>query len=509
MSSASSSRALSFSPTSAVRNSSRRWMEGGTTPDLHNNNGKKTTTTVSINHDALDKFSNEITQSILANQSLEVTEWDADGWHYTGANYQKQKGATFDGDERYRELMRMERVALYILTLDAINFCFWPLSSSDEIEKKSDNITRCAKNGLEYEHLAIALRKVAEADDGVTDQVDGDGRVESRGTSIILSSSSYALSPVNLSTLTPAKLHSMLQPHFPPSSTLNENDSDPDNVVLVQYELPNMKVRCQLLNELGKGLLEKHGGSALHMIAKAKQSADALVGIMLDTFPGFRDFVDTDAEWGNGTSTTTKSTHRCEWESAKTSPSSVIHFYKRAQIAIADIWAALGRHHDDCKNSSSSTTTLVMKHDANHLQICCQFSDVDLITTFPDYRVPQILRHVDVLQYETLLAKLVDDKVELDKSGIDEVSIRAGTVVAVEEIVQRVKKNIIVSRSSVATTTAAGCIINSGERSQGDLQRLADDVSAVTVDWYLWQKGEKLDRLNMLGPHHRVRTTYY
>ena len=43
-------------------------MEGGTL------------TTVSINITALEKFSNEIIQSILSNKSLEVTEWDADGW---------------------------------------------------------------------------------------------------------------------------------------------------------------------------------------------------------------------------------------------------------------------------------------------------------------------------------------------------------------------------------------------------------------------------------------------
>mmetsp|Transcript_3939 Transcript_3939/g.7037 ORF Transcript_3939/g.7037 Transcript_3939/m.7037 type:complete len:101 (-) Transcript_3939:239-541(-) len=99
------------------------------------------------------------------------------------------------------------------------------------------------------------------------------------------------------------------------------------------------------------------------MIAKAINSADALVGIMLDTFPGFRDYVDTN-EWTAPTSPT------CEWESAKSSPS-VIHFYRRAQIATADIWAALGRHHG---NSSSSTLCT-----DDNLRVC-QFNDMDLVT---------------------------------------------------------------------------------------------------------------------------------
>ena len=460
----SSARSLhhKFSPTAAVRNSSRRWIDAPLQDDRK--------TTVSINHDALDKFASEITQSILANQSLEVTEWDTDGWHYTGTNYKKG-----ECDDNYCELMRMERVALYVLTLDAINFCFWPLSS---VTEKSD--TSNAKNGLEYEHLAVAIRKVAEEDDEEMIQVDEDGRVDN-ATIIIRAASSYALSPANLAALTPTKLQSMFQPHFPPSSLLQEKDSDEDTSLTI-YELPNIEVRCQLLNELGTGLLEHHNGSALHMIAKANNSADALVGIMLDTFPGFRDYVDTN-EW------TAPQSPTCEWESAKSSPS-VIHFYKRAQIATADIWAALGRHHGSSSSSALGTNV--------NLRIC-QFNDMDLVTTFPDYRVPQILRHVDVLQYESSLAKLVDGQVELEKGGIDEVSIRAGTVVAVEEIVQKVKEEII-------SSVAAG---GDSERSENDLRKLADDVSAVTIDWYLWQKGEKLDRLNLLGSHHRVRTTFY
>ncbi|EED94810.1 predicted protein [Thalassiosira pseudonana CCMP1335] len=284
----------------------------------------------------------------------------------------------------------MERVALYILTMDAINFCFWPVSEAKDA-------TNSVKNGLEYEHLAIGLRKLAELDDG--------------------------------------------------NSQVNVKTSESG-----VYELPDMQIRCQLLNELGKGLLEQHGGSALQMISKANQSADALVRIIMDTFPGFRDYVDTDASG--------------EWETVKASLTA-IHLHKRAQIATADIWAALGR----CNDQSVQTTNTTNPEHAK-LFTCCHFTDMDAVTTFPDYRVPQILRHVAVLRYGSQLANLIDNQLELEKSGMDEVSIRASTVVAVEEL-------------------------------------LSDDVSAVTIDWYLWQKGERLDRANQLEPHHRVRTTFY
>jgi len=435
----------SFSPTSAVRKTCHQWISSNKS-------------TVSIKNASLTKFANEITKSILSNKSLEVTEWDADNWHYTGVNYQKKN---FDNDEYY-ELMRMERVALYILTLDAINFCFWPISTTI-----SDN-NHIIKNGLEYEHLAIALRKIAEEDDDCQQEERSDGSCSI--PFFIHAAKSYALCPTNLAALTPSKLHTMIQPHLPPSS--QEDD------VLIEYELPNIEVRCKLLNELGNGLIEKHNGSALRMISKAYNSADLLVGIILETFPGFRDCV----LWDNTTSTS----ESCDWELSKTHPS-VVHFYKRAQIAVSDIWAALGKG----KSSSRSENTPAS------LQIC-QFNDMQKVTTFPDYRVPQILRHVGCLEYNSSLSKMVDEQVEIQKSSIDEVSIRAGTVIAVEEIVKKVKE--IISSSETETD---------GNKSQNELQVLADDVSAVTIDWYLWQQGEKLDRMGKLGPHHRTRTTFY
>ena len=467
-----------FSPTSAVRNSSCQWMEGNKT-------------TVSINNTALDKFSNTITQTILSNKSLEVTEWDTDGWHYTGSNYyQRKKGGDAEvvqNNATHHELMRMERVALYILTLDAINFCFWPTQNRSDDD--NDGILR--RNGLEYEHLAIALRKVSEVDDDnelqdTTKQasriINGDESVHS-----VHAASSYALNPTNLAALTPDKLYSMLHPHFPSPSKLQKDG------VLILYELPNIEVRCKLLNELGNGLLKHHNGSALHMIAKADQSADLLVSIILDTFPGFHDFVDIkELEESSSAS--------CDWESAKSSPT-VIHFYKRAQIAVSDLWAALGRQRQQQQqqgdgNSSANTTTSL-----SCLQIC-QFNDMNLVTTFPDYRVPQILRHMNVLLYKPALALLVDNQVEIPKACIDEVSIRAGTVVAVEKLVKIVKRNILTTDDDITDD-------NSDKRSQSDMQKLADDVTAVTIDWYLWQQGERSDRLNLLGPHHRTRTTFY
>ena len=427
--------ANSFSPTAFVRKSCRNWMD---VVQYDNTTRTAKKCSVSINNDALDHFAMKITDSIIANKSLQVSEWDADGWHYTGKNYKVGSTDEFD------ILMRMERIALYVLTMDAINFCFWPTTKED------------VKNCLEYEHLAIALRKAAELD-------DNNNEVETHGNNTpIRASSTYALSPENLSILTPKQLQCMLTPYLPSDETMH-------------FEIPDISIRCELLNELGLGILEKHNGSALHMIEKAHRSADALVNIILESFPGFRDFVSIDAE-----------SESSKWKTVK-QQSSTVHFYKRAQIAVADIWAALGRN-----------VSLAKSNDDSQPLRCCEFNDMPSITTFPDYRVPQILRHVGVMKYEDDLAQKVDGLNELEKGCHDEVSIRAGTVVAVDDLVLRVKEKLAIIACNAV-----------GDVSKKDLQTLAHDVSAVTLDWYLWQQGEKLDRQNLLEPHHRVRTTFY
>jgi hypothetical protein len=82
------------------------------------------------------------------------------------------------------------------------------------------------------------------------------------------------LGPASLSSLTPSRLRSLLWPHFPPPA--GERGATPA-ARCCYYDLPDVEVRCALLNKLGNGLLGRHDGSALRMISKANGSADALV----------------------------------------------------------------------------------------------------------------------------------------------------------------------------------------------------------------------------------------
>ena len=133
------------------------------------------------------------------------------------------------------------------------------------------------------------------------------------------------------------------------------------------------------------------------------------------------------------------------------------------QIATADIWAALGRGRPLIESSA--------------LLSCCNFRDIDQLTTFPDYRVPQILRHAGAIRYSDSLAEKVDQRVEVEIGSVEEVGIRAATVVAVDQLVTKVKDLLQNS--------------NEGDRDRDNIdniEKLSSDVCAVTLDWYLWQQ---------------------
>lgn len=56
-----------------------------------------------------------------------------------------------------------------------------------------------------------------------------------------------------------------------------------------------------------------------------------------------------------------------------------VSFYKRAQILVGDIWA--------CYKGKDLG----------------EFNDIDIITMFPDYRIPQVLMHFGAMRYSNPL----------------------------------------------------------------------------------------------------------
>jgi Potential Queuosine, Q, salvage protein family len=174
--------------------------------------------------------------------------------------------------------------------------------------------------------------------------------------------------------------------------------------------------------------------AALHELARLaeKEAAGSLAGLVPPSAPELADFLSRNLE---------------SFHDVSIYGEIEVPLLKRAQIAAADLWGSGA----------------------------IAYPDVDELTCFPDYKLPQALRHLGAIEYSDHLARRVDDWVELEPGSPEEVEIRAATVVAVEELRDRL---------------AAG----------------GRQLTAVEVDWMLWDYSQGLFPVR---PYHRVRTIFY
>jgi len=125
-----------------------------------------------------------------------------------------------------------------------------------------------------------------------------------------------------------------------------------------------------------------------------------------------------------------------------------------------------------------------------------RFDDIDALTCFADYRLPQLLASLGILVYSAELAAAVHALQPLLAGSAAEVQLRAATVQAVE-----------VMRAAAAQ--AVGSLVTGARDSTNetvDCEPLSA-VSAFQLDWILWERGEAL--LASLPPHHRTLMIFY
>ena len=115
---------------------------------------------------------------------------------------------------------------------------------------------------------------------------------------------------------------------------------------------------------------------------------------------------------------------------------------------------------------------------------------------FADYRVPQVLHHLRILDYPHVLEVVLQTHKPLASGSPEELSIRAASVVAVERVRQEILA--IIAREGTEV---------SEER-----------VSSVLIDFYLWDLAKKIEggtdavhgvRTNEILPPHRTRSIWY
>src|SRR5260370_13195132 len=190
--------------------------------------------------------------------------------------------------------------------------------------------------------------------------------------------------------------------------------------------IPLLEERLYAAREVGEVLLTRFEGQFSHLVEKTQQSGVQLVIALAEHFPSFRDVA--------------------------TYQNQEVRFLKRAQICVADLYSSFGG------------------------QSWGAFTDLEQLTIFADYKLPQVLRHFGVLVYAPELARMVDTQEQLAPGSAQEVEIRAATIWASELL-----------RREVA-------------------RRVEQTITAADIDQLLWHLGQNAAEMQ---PYHRVRTIYY
>lgn len=202
-----------------------------------------------------------------------------------------------------------------------------------------------------------------------------------------------------------------------------------------------IKERVECLHEVGLILVEKFEGTFVKVVEKSGKSAGDLLKLIVGEFKCFRD--------------------EAEFEGKR------VGIYKRAQILVGDIWS--------CGKGVG----------------IAEFRDIETLTMFADYRVPQVLIHFSAMSYDSYLLELLKSHVLLENGSREEVEIRGVSIRVVELVLQKVKEIIPNLRASPLINCESP-ICNS-----------------IVIDHFLWDyrraHAEELENI----PFHKTLSIYY
>uniref|UniRef100_A0A0K0G2H2 Queuosine 5'-phosphate N-glycosylase/hydrolase n=1 Tax=Strongyloides venezuelensis TaxID=75913 RepID=A0A0K0G2H2_STRVS len=206
--------------------------------------------------------------------------------------------------------------------------------------------------------------------------------------------------------------------------------------------IPMIPERVKAINDAGKVLLDKFNGTFYKAVEECNKSAESLLNTIVKYFQSFHDFAIYDGK--------------------------KVSLLKRAQILVADVYGCL-------KN----------KNEIGN------FYDIEVLTMFADYRVPQVCAYLGALQYSDYLMEKLKSK-DLFKNGESlEVELRAMSVYCCDQITQHVQK-----------------ILN--KEKNLDSFKSVRKVTAMDVDIFLWVYRRKhSEEIEKAIPFHRVRCIYY
>ncbi|XP_012545868.2 queuosine 5'-phosphate N-glycosylase/hydrolase [Bombyx mori] len=202
-----------------------------------------------------------------------------------------------------------------------------------------------------------------------------------------------------------------------------------------EAKIPLFTERMSVLHETGAILLEKYNGTFTTCLKEANKSALKLLEIIVNNFPSFRD--------------------EAVYKGQK------LGIYKRAQILVADLWNFFGG------------------------KSWGEFEDIDKITMFADYRVPQVLVYFGALSYSDELMEKLKNDILLQSGSEEEIEIRGCSIHAIELIKKRLEDAL--------------------KKTGGDIEL----PNSGLIDYYLWCYRRKYaDEMESI-PFHKTLGIYY
>uniref|UniRef100_A0A1I8ANG1 Queuosine 5'-phosphate N-glycosylase/hydrolase n=1 Tax=Steinernema glaseri TaxID=37863 RepID=A0A1I8ANG1_9BILA len=203
--------------------------------------------------------------------------------------------------------------------------------------------------------------------------------------------------------------------------------------------IPLPELRAAVLNDAGRVLIERFDGSFYNCIKECNRSALKLVNIILNNFKSFRDVSKYDEK--------------------------TVLFIKRAQILVADTYQCLSSKYEPAN-----------------------FNDMDQLTMFADYRVPQVLCYFNALEYVKELKDFLWTYEVMELGHAYEAEIRGMSIYCCDRIVEEIKA------------------LRTAEDEAKGLQQ----ITATDVDFYLWCLRRKdPEPVEKAVPFHLVRCIYY
>ncbi|KAJ2084271.1 hypothetical protein H4R24_000213 [Coemansia sp. RSA 988] len=214
---------------------------------------------------------------------------------------------------------------------------------------------------------------------------------------------------------------------------------------VIQESIPMLEERIQVMHEVGRVLLAKYGGKFANVVRQCQGSAQMLVETIVRDFPCFRD----------------------EHEFCGRS----VYLYKRAQILVADIWACFEGRGDGL------------------------FNDIDQITMFADYRVPQALYHFGALDYSPRL---------LEYLKRSEIAVQQGD----GGQTQPPKPGLLPS-GHPWELEIRGNSIWAVEQIRRHIHASGHNVNAILIDFYMWDYAKEHTAEMRTIPIHLTRSKFY